>query len=121
MPENHNDCLFPVSQYSKSFLYIKQLSSSFNVHDYAYSFPYPANVLLPMCFCSAHIVLLTSTNGVEYQLPLLCIIKVLSAFARNKLHYIEHIIKFSPNMITVGHSSLLFHIAFYPPSLQSIS
>lgn len=109
MPENHNDYLFSVSQYSKSFLYIKQLSSSFNVHDYAYSFPHPANVLL------------TSTNGVEYQLPLLCIIKVLSAFVRNKLHYIEHIIKFSPNMITVGHSSLLFHIASYPPYLQSIS
>ena len=112
MPENHNDYLFSVSQYSKSFLYIKQLSSSFNVHDYAYSFPCSANVL-----CPAHIVLLTSTNGVEYQLPLLCIIKVLSAFVRNKLHYIEHIIKFSPNMITVGYPSILFHIAFYPPSL----
>ena len=46
MPEKHNDCLFSVSQYSKSFLYIKQLSPSFNVHDYAYSFPHPANVLL---------------------------------------------------------------------------
>ena len=50
MPENHNDNLFSVSQYSKSFLYIKQLSSSCNVHDYAYSFPYSANVLLPSTY-----------------------------------------------------------------------